>query len=80
MRSSIRVPVPRDSEPGGGFRSQKPGTRKPIVTCLRVKEKIGLNTLACSKMRRNELSGGFSFLGNGTLRDGNPDTATCHKL
>ncbi len=51
-----------------------PGTRKPIVTSLRMKEKIYLNVSVCCKTSRNELSSGFPFLSVPFLRNGNLDT------
>jgi hypothetical protein len=50
---------------------------EPIVPCVRMKEKICLNTPVGSKARRNELSGGFPSSGfQGTELETNTSTAS----
>jgi hypothetical protein len=43
-----------------------------------MKEAIYLNVSACCNASRNELSSGFPFLRNGTLRDENLDSPRLH--
>ncbi len=76
--------VPRSREPGPGCEVEnlKPvwfpgtGTREPIVTCLKIKEKIYLNIPLCSKARRNKLLSEFPFPEFPFPGNGDPDTPT----
>jgi hypothetical protein len=59
MDSRERNPFRGSQVPGTSLQVPFLGTEEPIVTCLRMKEKICLTTPEGSETRRNELSSGF---------------------
>ena len=73
----LKNPAPHAGSPFPATRAISPylGTREPIVTCHKIKEKVN-QTSARSKTHKNDFSDAFAFLGNGTLTNANPSTHT----